>query len=156
VEIIPAPSPPIIDTPVDVPFVPRYKIIQSPEGKFMKGTYGPGRPVGTPTHKTRFSQLMQDEAAQWIQEKGIEANPLMIAAMIAVDYAKSEPLIALKAAELLCRYMIPRVTELTGKDGGPICFSDREQEVHELAKDPVIRAMLEAAEERLGVRTDED
>jgi hypothetical protein len=117
------------------------------DGKFVKGTApGPGRKAGI---GNRFAEEMKKQVMLWIQNEGTSANPLMIAAQIAKRCFETDPAMALKAADLICRYTMPRVTELTGKDGGPLRFGERERDVSELAKDPAVRAIIEAAEEKL-------
>lgn len=149
----PQPTAPSMETPskpINTPgMLPGEKLIkQGAGGKFIKGTCpGPGR---KPNGQDRFSKLMKEQVMEWIETQGSQANPLMIAARMAVQFQHTEPMIALRAGDMVCKYTMPRLTEITGKDGGAIRFADRERDVSELARDPKIRAIIESAEEHLG------
>lgn len=126
------------------------RLVKRPDGRFAPGTTaGPGRPKGS---LDRFRTRLTNEAMDYIEKHGREANPFVICAKIAMDESRpgGDHRIAVRAASVLLAAIVPKRVEVSGRDGGPVIFDERERNVTELARDPMIRAIIETAEERLG------
>lgn len=143
------------DSPPQTPAGAEVPIGPTPT-RLENGTFAPGNKLGGRRQGAldRVARAMKDayEAFMEGQMDKDRYNPLIILATICGSTDPTDVEVRSMAAFRLWKMIVPKQLEITGKDGTPIEISDRVDFAKELAENPQIRAIIEAAQEKMGTK----